>query len=48
MVIAIMRGAAPASCLQTALDPDRDFNVPMAPELGLFLVSCRGPRRLEA
>jgi hypothetical protein len=42
MVIAIMRGAAPASCLETALDPDRDFNVPMAPELGLFLVGGRG------
>lgn len=24
--------------LQAALDPERDFVVPMAPELGLFLV----------
>lgn len=38
MAVAIMRGAAPPSCLAAALDPDRDFNVPMAPELGLFLV----------
>jgi hypothetical protein len=38
MVLAIMRGAAPESCLQLALEPDRDFNTPMAPELGLFLV----------
>lgn len=38
MAIAIMRGAAPEACLVAALDSDRDFNVPMAPELGLFLV----------
>jgi tRNA U38,U39,U40 pseudouridine synthase TruA len=40
MVLAIMRGCAPEGCLQLALDPDRDINTPMAPELGLFLVSC--------
>lgn len=40
MAVAIMRGAAPPSCLVTALDPDRDFNVPMAPELGLFLAEA--------
>lgn len=39
MVLAIMRGCAPEECLQLALDPDRDTNTPMAPELGLFLVS---------
>ena len=38
MAAAVMRGAAPEACLRAALDPDRDFNVPMAPELGLFLV----------
>ncbi|KAI8468204.1 MAG: pseudouridine synthase [Monoraphidium minutum] len=37
MAVAIMRGAAPPGCLEAALDPERDFNVPMAPELGLFL-----------
>lgn len=41
MAIAIMRGAAPEACLVAALDSDRDFNVPMAPELGLFLVRRR-------
>ncbi|GBF91497.1 tRNA pseudouridine synthase, mitochondrial-like [Raphidocelis subcapitata] len=40
MVVAIMRGAAPPGCLAAALDPDRDFNVPMAPELGLFLAEA--------
>lgn len=40
MAVAIMRGAAPELCLKAALDPDRDFNVPMAPELGLFLVGA--------
>jgi tRNA U38,U39,U40 pseudouridine synthase TruA len=44
MAVAVMRGAAPEACLQAALDPDRDFNVPMAPELGLFLVRSRGRR----
>jgi hypothetical protein len=38
MIIAVMRGVAPPTCLRDALDPNRDFNVPMAPELGLFLV----------
>jgi hypothetical protein len=34
-----MRGVAAPECLGLALDPDRDVNTPMAPELGLFLVS---------
>lgn len=44
MAVAVMRGAAPEGCLAAALDPDRDFNVPIAPELGLFLVR-RAARR---
>lgn len=39
MAVCMMRGLAPPDALHLALDPDRDYNVPMAPELGLFLVS---------
>jgi hypothetical protein len=38
MALAVMRGVAAPECLSLALDPDRDMNTPMAPELGLFLV----------
>lgn len=38
MAVAIMRGSAHPESIQFALDSDRDYNVPMAPELGLFLV----------
>jgi hypothetical protein len=38
MVVAIMRGVAPPEALGLALDPNKDFNVPMAPGLGLLLV----------
>eukprot|EP00877_Chromochloris_zofingiensis_P006784 jgi/Chrzof1/2359/Cz11g12070.t1 len=37
MAVCMMRGLAPPDALHLALDPDRDYNVPMAPELGLFL-----------
>ncbi|CAM6040648.1 unnamed protein product [Sphagnum compactum] len=40
MAIAIMRGCAPESIIDTALRRDTDVNVPMAPELGLFLDEC--------
>jgi hypothetical protein len=40
MALAVMRGVAAPECLGLALDPDRDMNTPMAPELGLFLVSA--------
>lgn len=39
MAVAVVRGVAPPECLRLALDPDRDLNTPMAPALGLFLVS---------
>lgn len=39
MVLAVMRGTAPDCCIALALDPNRDLLTPMAPELGLFLVS---------
>ncbi len=32
------RGQVSPSAIRLALDGDRDYNVPMAPELGLFLV----------
>jgi len=38
MALAIFRGAARPDSIQLALDPNRDFIVPTAPELGLFLV----------
>lgn len=47
MVLAIMRHVAPEECLQVALDPDRDLNTPMAPELGLFLVRHRDKQHIE-
>ncbi|CAK9861269.1 unnamed protein product [Sphagnum jensenii] len=40
MAIAIMRGCAPESIIDTALQRDTDVNVPMPPELGLFLDEC--------
>eukprot|EP00271_Cylindrocystis_brebissonii_P006772 TRINITY_DN1956_c0_g5_i1.p1 TRINITY_DN1956_c0_g5~~TRINITY_DN1956_c0_g5_i1.p1 ORF type:complete len:710 (+),score=141.78 TRINITY_DN1956_c0_g5_i1:185-2314(+) len=43
MALAIMRGCAPASLLRKALRKDRNVNVPMAPELGLFLEECFYP-----
>ncbi|CAM6093013.1 unnamed protein product [Calypogeia fissa] len=40
LAVAIMRGTAPESILATALRKDTKINVPMAPELGLFLEEC--------
>ncbi|KAL2611309.1 hypothetical protein R1flu_023001 [Riccia fluitans] len=40
LAVAIMRGAAPVSVMDFALRKDTKFNVPMAPELGLFLEEC--------
>ncbi|KAG6543765.1 hypothetical protein Mapa_014796 [Marchantia paleacea] len=40
LAVAIMRGAAPESIMDFALRKDTKLNVPMAPELGLFLEEC--------
>lgn len=37
VAIAIMRGVAPRNAIQLALDPCRDVNTPIAPDVGLFL-----------
>lgn len=40
LAVAIMRGAAPENIMDFALRKDTKLNVPMAPELGLFLEEC--------
>lgn len=40
LVVAVMRGAASPDAISLALNPARELNVPMAPELGLFLDEC--------
>ena len=40
LAVAVMRGVAPPTAVPIALDPLRNFNVPTAPELGLFLDEC--------
>jgi hypothetical protein len=42
-VVAVMRGLAPPNAIQMALAYDKDYNVPTAPGLGLYLV--RGKAR---
>ncbi|CAI5490272.1 unnamed protein product [Closterium sp. Naga37s-1] len=43
MVLAVMRGHAPEQMLTDAFRRDKRYNVPLAPELGLFLVECMFP-----
>lgn len=43
LVIAIFRGCAPESLLETALRRDTNIAIPTAPELGLFLDECMYP-----
>ncbi|CAI5459328.1 unnamed protein product [Closterium sp. Yama58-4] len=43
MVLAVMRGHAPEEMLTDAFRRDKRYNVPLAPELGLFLVECMFP-----
>ncbi|BBM99584.1 tRNA pseudouridine38-40 synthase [Marchantia polymorpha subsp. ruderalis] len=40
LAVAVVRGCAPESILETALRRDSEVKVPMAPELGLFLEEC--------
>ncbi|GER43543.1 unnamed protein product [Striga asiatica] len=40
LAVAIMRNIAPESLIQTAFDPKLNINVPMAPEVGLYLDEC--------
>ena len=48
MVVAVMRGIAPEECMDLALSPTRDCKTPMAPALGLFLVSLPLPLPLAS
>ncbi|TYH14283.1 hypothetical protein ES288_A06G208000v1 [Gossypium darwinii] len=40
MAVAVMRGCAPESLIETALRKDVHINVPTAPEVGLYLDEC--------
>ncbi|XP_027149942.1 tRNA pseudouridine synthase A-like [Coffea eugenioides] len=40
LAVAIMRNIAPESLIETAFRQDVDINVPMAPEVGLYLDEC--------
>ncbi|XP_019190039.1 PREDICTED: tRNA pseudouridine synthase A, mitochondrial isoform X2 [Ipomoea nil] len=40
LAVAIMRNYAPESLIQTAFSKDVNINVPMAPEVGLYLDEC--------
>lgn len=40
LAVAIMRNAASESLIETAFRPDININVPMAPEVGLYLDEC--------
>lgn len=40
LALAIARGVAPESCIEDAYRKDASVNVPLAPELGLFLVEA--------
>ncbi|PIM98905.1 Pseudouridylate synthase [Handroanthus impetiginosus] len=40
LAVAIMRNCAPESLIQTAFDQKVNINVPMAPEVGLYLDEC--------
>eukprot|EP00897_Mesotaenium_endlicherianum_P009919 jgi/Mesen1/8956/ME000056S08358 len=40
LAVAVMRGCAPESLYDFALSPKHKVNVPLAPEVGLFLAEC--------
>ncbi|GAB4822384.1 hypothetical protein N2152v2_009430 [Parachlorella kessleri] len=40
LAVAVFRGTAPPDAIKLALRTHKDLNVPMAPELGLFLDEC--------
>lgn len=40
LAVSVMRGFAPESIYETAFDQDVHFNVPTAPEVGLYLDEC--------
>ncbi|XP_022870682.1 tRNA pseudouridine synthase A-like, partial [Olea europaea var. sylvestris] len=40
LAVAIMRNISPESLIETAFEPNVNINVPMAPEVGLYLDEC--------